>query len=109
TSSTNSSSASPPNNSAARAAFFLRRAAATAFASTFSAHPPSSPFAEAMADGSPPGTGGSGSKPRPVSRRQPGQPPSGASGGICAPHFGQNLSALVIIGELLALSRSFSA
>src|SRR4029077_1108930 len=44
------------------------------------------------------------SAPRPVSRRQPGQPPSGASAGISAPHLGQNLSALVIIGESLALS-----
>ena len=41
------------------------------------------------------------SKPRPLSRRQPGQPPSGASAGISAPHFGQSLSALIIVGEPL--------
>ena len=43
----------------------------------------------------------SSSKRRPLSRRQPGQPPSGASAGISQPHFGQILSALIIIGESL--------
>src|SRR6476661_2325928 len=43
-------------------------------------------------------TGGCGTRRRPSSRRQPGQAPSGASAGISEPHFGQGLSALVIIG-----------
>src|SRR6266480_824408 len=89
---------------AARAAFLFWRAAAAAFASTISAEPLSSAFAEATADDPPTATGESGRRPRPVARRQPGQPPSGASAGISAPHFGQSLSALVIIGESLALS-----
>src|SRR5215471_14162861 len=33
--------------------------------------------------------------PRPAWRRQPGQPPSGASAGISAPHFPQTLIALI--------------
>src|SRR5947208_1510562 len=82
--------------SAARAAFLLW-AAAAAFASTFSAEPPSPP----------PATGASGNRPSAVSRRHPGQPPSGASAGISEPHFGQSLSALVIVGESLALSPLF--
>src|SRR5215471_20253755 len=40
----------------------------------------------------------SGHKRRPFSKRQTGQAPSGASAGISKPHFGQALSALVIIG-----------
>src|SRR5947207_11526014 len=36
---------------------------------------------------------------RPVWSRQPGQPPSGASGGISAPHVGQTLGTVGIIGE----------
>src|SRR6516162_807868 len=51
----------------------------------------------------------SASRSRPLFRRQPGQPPSGASAGISAPHFGQALSVLIIIGELLVLSPSFTA
>src|SRR6476620_9265530 len=43
-------------------------------------------------------TGASGTRRRPFSRRQPGQAPSGASVGISEPHFGQGLSALVIMG-----------
>src|SRR6266516_1966626 len=75
-----------------------------AFASTFSAGPPSSTFAQATADESPAGTGASAKRPRPLSRRQPGQPPSGASAGISTPHLGQSLSAMVIFGESLARS-----
>jgi hypothetical protein len=40
-------------------------------------------------------------------RRQPGQPPSGASDGISAPHFGQSLGALIIAGESLTRSLFF--
>ena len=55
----------------------------------------------ATADESTPATASSSSNRRPLSRRQPGQPPSGASAGISQPHFGQTLSALIIIGESL--------
>ena len=84
--------------SAARAAFLLWGTAAT-----------SSPAVASIGDAglpesSPPTTDASASRPRPLSRRQPGQPPSGASVGISAPHFGQNLSTLVIIGEPLVCS-----
>src|SRR6516165_781061 len=44
----------------------------------------------------------SASRLRPLFRRQPGQPPSGASAGISAPHFGQILTTLIIIGDSLA-------
>ena len=37
-----------------------------------------------------------------LGRRQRGQPSSGASEEISVPHFGQSLSALIIIGELLS-------
>jgi|SRR4029453_3532369 hypothetical protein len=40
-------------------------------------------------------------------RRQPGQPPSGASAGISDPHFEQTLGALIIGGESLTRSLSF--
>src|SRR5262245_39953407 len=43
---------------------------------------------------------------RALSRRQRGQPSSGASGGISAPQFGQILRALDIIGESLGRSLS---
>ena len=46
-------------------------------------------------------TASSSSNRRPLSRRQPGQPPSGASAGISEPHFVQTLIALIIIGEWL--------
>src|SRR5512133_4354955 len=41
---------------------------------------------------------------RPTCRRQHGQPPSGASDGISAPHCGQTLGALIIGGESLTRS-----
>src|SRR5262245_2307920 len=44
---------------------------------------------------------------RPTCRRQHGQPPSGASDGISAPHCGQTLGALIIAGESLTRSLSF--
>jgi hypothetical protein len=46
---------------------------------------------------------------RPLSRRQPGQPPSGALAGISEPHFGQILVALIIAGGSLTRSLSFTA
>jgi hypothetical protein len=48
-----------------------------------------------------------GSGLRPFSRRQPGQPFSGASDGISDPHFGQTLGALIIAGESLTRSLCF--
>jgi hypothetical protein len=39
--------------------------------------------------------------------KQHGQPPSGASDGISAPHCGQTLGALIIGGESLTRSLSF--
>src|SRR5439155_10209062 len=39
--------------------------------------------------------------PRPVSSRQPGQAPSGASAGISAPHLPHNLVAVVIVARYL--------
>ena len=68
---------------------------------------PRSAFVEITVDASRAATRASGSRPRPFSRRQLGQPPSGASAGISDPHFGQSLGALIIAGESLTRSLSF--
>jgi hypothetical protein len=48
--------------------------------------------------------------PNALSRRQPGQPPSGASDGISAPQFVQSLGALIIEGRVAhALPLFFTA
>src|SRR4029453_8233374 len=47
----------------------------------------------------------SANNPRPVSRRQAVQSPSGASARISAPHFLQSLLTPIIARELLAYSR----